>query len=124
MTLVRWIEKPYYYVFYVIARFFVDEWRAVVVMSVFQSILIEGLVCGVALAMGHTPLLIPKLTLAVGALIVYAITQHVLVRKLHRYKTEFDRYPKAKSKKASVAVWCGFVLATYAGISVIKAAIH
>jgi len=54
-------------VFYVIARFFVDEWRAVVVMSVFQSILIEGLVCGVALAMGHTPLLIPKLTLAVGA---------------------------------------------------------
>jgi hypothetical protein len=126
MTVLRCIEKPYVCVFYVLVKFFGDEWRAVLVMSLFQGILIGALVCGVALVTGHTPLLIPKLTLAVGTLFVYAITPYVFVRKArwHRYKAEFDRYSRAKSKMASVAVWCGFVLATYAGISVIKAAIH
>src|ERR1700730_8555176 len=121
MPLVQSIEKPYYYVFYVIAKFYVQEWAAVLVMTVFQSILILGLVCGVALDTGHTPLLIPKLTLVVETLVVYAITQNVLVGKRHRDKAEVDLYSRAKSKMASVAVWCGFVLATYGGISLIKA---
>jgi hypothetical protein len=124
MTVLQCIEKPYVYVFYVLVEFFVDEWRAVLVMTVFQGILIGGLVCGVALVTGHTPLLIPKLTLAVGTLVVYAVTQYVLVRRVQRYKAEFDQYSRAKSKMASVAVWCGFVLATYAGISLIKSVIH
>jgi hypothetical protein len=70
MTLLHCIGKPYFYIFYVITKFFVDEWRAVLVMSVFQSILILGLVCVVALVTGRTPLLIPKLTLAIGTLVV------------------------------------------------------
>jgi TctA family transporter len=95
-------------------------------MTVFQTIFIGGLVCGAALVTGHTPLLISKPTLVIVTLVVYAITQYLLVRKhwWQVYKPEFDRYPKAKSNIASTVVWGGFVMAGFAGISLIKTALR
>ena len=75
MSLVRCIAKPYVYTFYVLVKFFIDEWRASLVMCVFQFLIIAGLVCGVALATGHTPLLISKTNLGLVTLIIYALTQ-------------------------------------------------
>jgi hypothetical protein len=126
MSLLQSIEKPYVFTFYVFVKFFTDEWRAVVVMTVFQAILIGGLVCGVALVTGHAPVLIPKSVLIIGGLAVYALTQFVLIRKQRwlRYKPEFERYSNTKRTTASIAVWTGLVLTSLAGIALIKAAIH
>lgn len=125
MSLIRTIERPYVYTFYVFVRSFTYEWSAVTVMGVFQCILIEGLVCGVALVTGHTPLVISKPAVIIGGLVVYAITGYVLTRKHRwlRYKPEFDGYSDAKRKMASAAVWGSFVLTSLVGIAVIKKAI-
>jgi hypothetical protein len=126
MSLLRSIEKSYVYTFYVLVQFFTDEWRAALVMGVFQGILIEGLVCSVALGTGHTPLSITRPVVIIGGLVIYAITHYVLVRKhrWQRYEPEFKRYSKAKRTMASTAVWGGFALTSLVGIALIKEAIH
>jgi hypothetical protein len=126
MRFVQSLEKPYVYVFYVLKKFFIDDWRAALVMTVFQAIIIGGVVCGVALAAGYSSLLVPKITLVLGTLGIYGITQYMFVRKarLQRYRAEFDGYSSARSNMASIAVWVGFVLVAFAGVSLIKAVIH
>jgi hypothetical protein len=126
MSLIRWIEKPYVYIFYVLLRFYVDEWRATLVMCVFQFLIIGGLVCAIALATGHSLLLISKSTLVVVAIVIYALTQIVLVRGhlWKRYKSEFDQYSRAKSRIATIAVWVGIVVVSVASVSLIKTVVR
>ena len=73
-ALLLFLEKAYSYIFFVLMSFFIDEWRALLVMVVGQCIALGALICGVAIVAGHTPLLIPKPTLALGCLIVYGMT--------------------------------------------------
>jgi len=126
MSLVRCISKPYVYTFYVLVKFFIDEWRACLVMCVFQFLIVAGLVCGVAFATGHTPLLISKTNIVLVALIIYALTQYFLVRghRWKQYKSEFDQYSKLKSRVASIAVWSSIVLGGFGAISLIKTVVR
>lgn len=125
MNLVQWIERVYVYIFYVFVKSFINEWWAVTVMTVVESAVIMGLVCGVFLITGHTPMSIPTAATLIGYLVIYAITLFVLMRKhrWRRYEAEFKQYSKTKSSWASIAVWSGVVLSFMAALDIVKTAI-
>ena len=120
-ALLLFLEKAYSYIFFVLMSFFIDEWRALLVMVVGQCIALGALICGVAIVTGHTPLLIPKLTLALGCLIVYGMTTILIhQRRWLGYKEEFKKCSKKKRKAVNIAVWCLIVVVTVAGVGTIK----
>jgi hypothetical protein len=125
MYLIRRMEKVYVYIFYVLVKYFIYEWSAALVISVFQFIVVMGVVCGVALVTSHTPLSIPKLAGAIVYLVIYAVTQFALVRghRWRRFQAEFEQYSKTKSHRARMAVWAGVEITSLGGIAIIKAAI-
>jgi hypothetical protein len=125
MSLIRWIERPYVYIFYVLIKSLRDEWRAALVLNVLQFTVITGIACGVALITGHRPISIPKPAVLVECIAVYAITHSVLTRK-HRWRqfeVEFEQYSKTKSDWARIGVWVGVVTTFLVGVAIIKTAI-
>jgi hypothetical protein len=115
------LEKAYSYIFFVLMSFFIDEWRALVLMVVVQCIALEALIFAGAIVAGHTPLLIPKLNIALGCLIVYGMTAILIhQRRWLGYKEEFKKCSKKRRKAVNIAVWCLIVLVTAAGVSTIK----
>jgi hypothetical protein len=125
MHVIQRIEKLYVYIFYVFVRSFRSEEWSIVVMTLIQSVSLLGFACGIAIALGHTPISIPKLVMVIEYFFIYAITQFVLMRgnRWRRYQGEFEEYSKAKATRARIAVWCGVVAILLAGIDLIKASI-
>src|ERR1700690_3092181 len=112
MYLIRRIEKVYGYIFYVFVKYFTYEWSAALVISVLQFIVVMAVVCGIALVTNHTPLSISKLAVVIVSLVIYEVTQVVLVRghRWRRFEAEFEQFSKTKSLRATMAVWTGLVV--------------
>jgi hypothetical protein len=125
MFLIQRLERVYVYIFYVFVKSFADEWWAASVMALIEYLAIMGLVCGAALIGGHTPMAIPKVAVASGYFVTFAITAFALIRRnrWRRYKAEFEQYSKTKSTWARIAVWTGVLVTFLAAVDIIKMAI-